>query len=394
MSIKLFFTYIIFTLGVTSCTNVVQIENEEKGNLQPVLKLEIGQEKKIKIDSYTAPEPQYTQIFLDSIGVSHFTFLNRHDNSIYFYNYETLKFEEKIKYERQGSNGIRKTDGYYLKNIDSIYVYNQSLNELVLTDHRGIIQNKISLRGKEDSKTWFEYYPQYYPRTVTPIIEAGGKLLFTGYYHKSFSESVLENFKFNAQIDLKSNDVVFRHTYPKELYGGGSNWEGALFTEVYPELHPDGDKIIYSFPPSHDLYITGINSDQYEKVYAGSNLASTISSINRSPKNSSQEVIMDHLVKNDFYAAIKYDQFRKVYYRVLLQGIRDATKNSKWKDKPIDVIIMDQDFNYLGETVIGNMHDWNWENTFVTKEGLNIEYIEKNTDEVYLTLKIFTLKNI
>jgi hypothetical protein len=55
---------------------------------------------------------------------------------------------------------------------------------------------------------------------------------------------------------------------------------------------------------------------------------------------------------------------------------------------------MDKNFNYLGETTIGKGDkEWFWQNSFVTKEGLNIEYIEKDSEE-YLTFKIFTIKNI
>jgi hypothetical protein len=55
---------------------------------------------------------------------------------------------------------------------------------------------------------------------------------------------------------------------------------------------------------------------------------------------------------------------------------------------------MDEEFKYLGETVIGTGEDWYWQNSFVTKEGLNIEYIEKNFEEVFLTFKTFNIKKI
>ena len=55
---------------------------------------------------------------------------------------------------------------------------------------------------------------------------------------------------------------------------------------------------------------------------------------------------------------------------------------------------MDEYFNYPGETVIGTGEDWYRQNSFVTKEGLNIEFIEKDPEEKYLTLKIFTIKKI
>lgn len=65
------------------------------------------------------------------------------------------------------------------------------------------------------------------------------------------------------------------------------------------------------------------------------------------------------------------------------------------KDKPIVVIIYDEELNYLGETDLGSAKECHWENAFVSKEGLNIEWIKPNDiDEDFLTLKIFVLKKI
>lgn len=389
MKTKLLLICLLTTTMIISCTSKVHIENPKKGNLLAVLELVETQEKRIALDASTAPQLQYSQIFIDSLGLRYLTFINSYDNSIYFYNYETLEFIRKIKYERQGSNAIRKLDGYYIKNLDSIYIYNLSAIEIVLSNQKSEVLQKISLKGDETNPEWFMYYPQYFPKTVSPFLKAGEKLLLTGFFPRALPQSTLENLRFSTQIDLKSSDVRFNHLYPEELYGHGSNWDGALFTVVYPELHHDQNKLIYSFPVSHDLYITNIVSNQYEKVYGGSNFAKTISSVNGKANKAPREEVLNHYIQNDFYAAILYDHFRDVYYRFLLKGIPNAPKQAKWKEKSIAVIIMDNDFKYLGETTIGNMYDWHWENSFVTEEGLNIEYIEKNLDEDYLVLKIF-----
>lgn len=391
---RLLFTYLLLLLLVACTHHTIGIKNEKKGQLNASFQLEVSGTKRIILDSITAPKPQYTQIFTDSTGTLCFTLLNTYTNSIYFYNYNTLEFIKKITFNKKGPDGIQSIKGYHIKNMDSIYVYNMPFTEIVLTNSDGKIRNKISLRGERNSKDWSTYYPQYYPKTVNPFIEIPGKLLLTGQYFFSIPDSMIARFNFNAQLDLKTNKVNFRHTYPKQLYGSGYNWEGELFTEVFPGLHPDGDKLIYSFPVSHDLYITGLNADDYTKVYAGSNLAGTIYSIGRDVHKTPGEITLIHYARQDLYAAVKYDKYRKVYYRFLLKGIPNATIRTRKEDKPIAVIVMDENFNYLGETVIGTGEDWYWQNSFVTLEGLNIEYLEKDFEEAYLTLKIFTLKKI
>ena len=88
-----------------------------------------------------------------------------------------------------------------------------------------------------------------------------------------------------------------------------------------------------------------------------------------------------------------YDPWRKAYYRFMQQGIKGATSQDQLTEKPVVVIMMDEQFNYLGETVLGTSDVWNWNNSFVTKEGLNIEYIgDIGINEDYLTLKVLSPK--
>jgi hypothetical protein len=394
MRLKLTETCLTILLLAACSTSTVKVKNEKKGYLKASMKLEEVEVKLFELDDQTASKPEYTQIYKDPDGIMYFTFLNNFNNSIYFYNYNTHLFVKKISWEKNGLKGISALTGYHIKSLDSIYFYNKSKVEIILSNDKGIILTKISLRGTGRDSKWGLRYPQYYPQSVRPFIETSHEILLTGFFFGSVPESILSEFKFTARIDFKTNRLRFSHTYPALLYGSDFNWEGDLFTEVYSDLHPDGDKLIISFPVSHDLYLADLKTSEYQKVYAGSNFAGTIYSLNKRPRHSSGEELLSNIVKQDEYTAIKYDRYHKVYYRFLLKAAPEASNRREWKEKPIAVIIMDENFNYLGETVIGTGEDWYWQNSFVTREGLNIEYIEKDPEEKYLTLKIFTIKKI
>ena len=77
-----------------------------------------------------------------------------------------------------------------------------------------------------------------------------------------------------------------------------------------------------------------------------------------------------------------------------MKSIPVNIKSVDWKEKPIAVIIFDENFNYLGETVIGTGENWYWQNSFVTEEGLNIEYIDNDLEEKYLRFRIFVVQNL
>ena len=385
-----FFSVLLFS----SCTTkTVKIINEKKGAMKTSFKLEVKDVKKYRLDDSTASKPLYTQLFASN-GKLYFTFLNDFNNSIYFYDYNTTEFFKKITWKKTGTNGVPLLKGYHIKSLDSIFLYNKRYLEIILANDKGTIIHKTSLCENRRDKKAFYKYPQYEPQTVIPFIVTDHEVLLNGFFFGSIPESIIPEFKFTACLDFKTQKLKFSHTYPLSLYGSNYNWKGELFNLVYSDLHADGDKLVISFPVSHYLYLADLKTGKYEKVYAGSNFAGTISSINKNPKKTSNEEILSHAVKQEIYTAIKFDKFRKVYYRFLLMALPEAKTHKGWKEKPISVIVMDQKFNYLGETIIGTGEEWNWQNSFVTQEGLNIEYIEKDVDENYLTLKIFTLIKI
>jgi len=388
---------ILITLLFYSCSDIVSIKNTKKEQMKPVKELKQVNTKSFLLDANTAPKPLYIQMINDSLGNRQLSFLNNYNNSIYIYYYETPEFIKKITFDKNGPNAVRKPIGFHIKNQDSIYIYRDFSFEVLLANSKGNVLNKIYLTGGADprkSSLWTNTYPTYYVKTVVPFIETPKALLLTGLFENDINDSIINKLKFTAHIDFRFDKIDFTHTYPPSLHGGDIIWGGGLFSEVFPQLHPDGKKIIYSFPVSHDLYIADIYGNTYKKVYAGSNFAGTIMSL---PKKHirSKEKVRSNFVRQDMYAAILYDKFRKVYYRYLRKAIPNAPLNQSWKEKEIAVIIMDKDFNYLGETVLGTEREWHWQNSFVTKEGLNIEYLDNSDiDEANLTLKIFSPENI
>lgn len=394
MKLKFAITYFTLLSLIACKRNTVEVKNEKQGQLEASVRLEITGVKKFGLDEHTAPRPEYTQLYRGLDEILYFTFFNNFNNSIYFYDYNLNKFIKKIIWEDKKSKDMSGLIAYHIKSLDSIYLFNMRTTEIMLANEKGDIINKTSLRDNMVDSKWLLRYPQYYPRTVTPFIETAHELLLTGFFSGSIPESIISDFKFTARLDLKTNSLRFSNKYPHQLYGFNYNWDGGLFTEVYSDLHSDGNKLVLSFPVSHDLYIADLNKNEYKKVYGGSNFAGTIISSNKPLRKSSREEILSNIIGQDEYTAIKYDKFRKVYYRFLFKRKTESDQKNDWKEKPVAVIVMDNKFRYLGETVIGTGEEWNWQNSFVTKEGLNIEYTGTKNDENFLTLKVFTPKKI
>ncbi|MBC9798554.1 DUF4221 family protein [Sinomicrobium weinanense] len=395
----IFFNYCFLLLVFVSCNNQqVTLPNDRKGEMHASMKLaEVGS-KSFLLDNETSTKPLYIQMIKDSLGSRQLTFLNNYNNSIYFYQYNNPRFVKKITFDKDGPSGVQMPEGYYIKDPDSIYIFSRLLKVFLANSNADVLK-KISLNGGNDitnrDRNWAYRYPEFYVETVSPFMDNSNELLLTGIFGGTMPDSIVDKFKYTARIDYDLSNVNYVHTYPRSIFGGNVNWGEGLFVQVFPQLHPDGKKMIYSLPMSHDLFITDINANSHKKIYAGSNFADTNKSIDKSPNKASAESILSSFVRQDMYAAIIYDKYRKVYYRVLRKAFPNAPKQTSWKEKNIAIIIMDDDFNYLGETVLGTEREWNWHNSFVTKEGLNIEYQdENNIDEVNLTFKIFIPKKI
>ncbi|WP_396603273.1 DUF4221 family protein [Algibacter sp. R77976] len=393
--------YAIFISSFWSCSNNTnELKNPKAGELKKIKTLKQINIKEFSLDSITAPNPAYIQIYKDSVNDLNLTFLNSYNNSIYFYNYRDLSLIKKVSFPKEGPNGILKPAGYFIKNLDSIYIYNRALLEIIIANDNSEISNKISLIGNEkfNDLNWIRNYPQYDPKTVIPILRINNNLYFTGFYADFIPDELIKDSKHTAIINMKTNIIDFTHTYPKELYGNYYNWGDSFFNKVYPIYNTNKKALIYSYPVSHFVYQQDLSTNKTSKIYAGSNFARTITSFNdpattkrRVPRNK----INLKLNQQDFYGGILHDKWRRLYYRFTLKAIPNATIKTNYKKKKVAVIIMDEDYNYLGETVLGAWRNWNWENSFVTEDGLNIEYLDHhNLDEISLTFKIFQPKDI
>lgn len=372
-----------------------KLPNEKKGTLKATRGMQPVAERIYKLDMETAARPPYMQLFKDSLNKRYLTFLNPYNHSIYVYDYDLPKEAaiSKITFKQEGPNSQKNVIGYYIKNLDSIYALSKTM-EIALGDGRGEILKKMSLnngRGLDGNPMdWILSVPMYTVNTTIPLTEHKNELLLTGQFTSEIPDSAVNTFPIQSHISFALDSIYFTHHYPYEIFGKDYNWGGWLPMQVYPQLHPDGEQIIYSFTPSHDLYIGDLNhSGEYRKVYAGSNSSGLISSYDQNTNKIESDVLLAKFLEEDRYSAILYDPYRKVYYRFLRRAFPDAPKGTSRRKKDVAVIILDKDFSYLGETTLGPEDLWHWENSFVTAEGLNIEYIDKDdVEEAYITFKV------
>ncbi|WP_294628343.1 DUF4221 family protein [uncultured Bacteroides sp.] len=380
-------------LALMGCSDKKSGKNVHVGRLTATHELAETGSKRFRLDTETKNRPPYLQICQDGSGERLLTFLNPRKNAIYFYRYADTTYVKQIAFEREGGNAILSASGYCLKSPDSIYVMNRPMMEVVLTDSLGQVRSRTVLLDKEN-KEWALTHPQYLLSAVAPLTIKDNHLLLPGF--APFPQIIMENrerFRFTAAVDLSTQAISYHHLYPESLFGKEANWGGDLMQMVYPAFTPEG-KMIHSFPNSHDLYLSEWNSDEMTPVYAGSNEVESIHPLDCKPdENVPDEQLLSFFLEQDWYAAVLHDPYQKVYYRYLQKAVSPAASKKQLNGKVLSVIIMDEQFRYLGETEIGTGEQWNWNNSFVTPEGLHIEHCgTKMEDDDYLTFGIFQPK--
>ena len=392
-----FYSILVLALLAVSCSHQEEAKKEvlNPGFHQQKATTELIEsgEKKFFLDSISAPKLEYVQVLHDSTGREILSFLNTHNKTIYIYNYQDTSFVRKIPIG-VNADAAEKLDpmGYMITSTDTIFVYNKRNIELLRMDVNGTIHKRISLINNNNIRKtrWFLKYPQYYPQGSNPIIKVDKDLVFPGQSFESLRDSLLSQFQFASYINTNTDSVQFYHDYPDSLYGHNYNWSGEKFTEVYVDWNQDKQLLVFSFPVSHDLYIAKPKDGHYEKVNGASNHSEKISSIPFDLKDLTVQKLTRHVLENDEYGPVRYDAYRKVYYRFFRHGVKQYSESSQWGDKELSIILFDQDFHYLGEKNIGLLKNWYIQNSFVNKEGLHIEYIPKTLDEDHLVYRIFT----
>ncbi|EIM74874.1 hypothetical protein A3SI_14849 [Nitritalea halalkaliphila LW7] len=112
------------------CVNSCKVDNKTSP-VSVVLK-KVGQLNLPLDDESTGRNIYNDFVLIDS--VPHLSFLNKKNNSIYFYDLVSEALTEKIHFPKKGPENFGDLVGYNFINYDSIFVYAYNLGKLTFTD--------------------------------------------------------------------------------------------------------------------------------------------------------------------------------------------------------------------------------------------------------------------
>ena len=345
-------------------------------------------DKCFNLDSETVQATEYHQLFKSGEEII-FSFVNEYDNSIVLYDYATGENMRKIKFEREGANGINSVTSYLIINEDSIYLYDRTTHLLSLANDRSIVKDKKRINIVRCLKGDSIFAPsELFPRTNSPILKIGDELLLSGTLFYEFEGENDSNRPVMAFYNLQKSTIRYSDCYPSMYHSG--NWGGS-FTYRFPyyTLSPNNELVI-SFAADHNIRVHHVDSLQYHEFYAGTKEDIVIEPVEKSLdfEHFSPEADRDHYVHSLNYGCIHYDSYREVYYR--LAGHPDSSIDPKEGvlRKPMSVTILDKNFQIVGETMLPQ-ELYLLNQCFVGPDGFHIQ-VESEDDDI-MRFKTFEL---
>jgi hypothetical protein len=338
------------------------------------------------IDERTKNSPLALFPYKDKEGKEYLTFQNPIQNEILFYDMNLTKLEFKVIPSYEGDNGVGPISGYYVKNLDSIFLTIRGFNDIVLIDKNTIIKEKIEYYETNDSillLTTSSISSVYHPL-----------LLFDNkIYMVPECNRWAESNPVCAYIDLtgKSVNAFLSFSYPS--FPSIDNKNKRASAEDYLSRCFNGKQFVYSFYYDENIYITPLNHGQIKKIKTSSKYIDKVII-----PDDYGNVTVEELCENPNYGNLLYDEYREVYYRIaypktkLEKGIR-GLELLQYGRKKFSIIIMDKEFNILGETLFPD-YTYNSQVMFIREDGLYISeshYLNPEYSDDVLSFRRFDL---
>jgi len=204
--------FLIFSLFIFSCTGRDSIPTSYQLT-------ESGEMVRIPLDTATSNLSDGLQFFP---GETPLLFnLNWMENSIQIYDLTEKKKIKELKFDYEGPNGVLDIMGIYIHNLDSIFLFNQLVNQLTLIDTSGTIKSKITYEAPD------QYSPAFIHNAYfkSPPILNGNKLVVKTHFYgqiTSVTNDQLNEKELMYEIDLETGKTDFLGIkYPKDYLLGG-----------------------------------------------------------------------------------------------------------------------------------------------------------------------------
>lgn len=371
-----FILAIAFASLLFSCSN--QKTTKEQANKNLILKSQFS----LPLDSLSGFNANDIQIF-EIKGQKKIGLLYRSRNAINIYSFDEKKLEETINFETEGPNGINSLTGFLWISPEEIYVYSYWGRTVYRVNNQS--QVLATFQFEEFDKAI--KYPVLEPNSLRPMVLRGNQIFIAGHMYQTLPKDQIGTPFVKVNLESKSSELIGK--YPDKVFQG--KWR--IKAQTYFDYLKEKKLFVISYAISDSIEVTDFK--KYSKKYEAK--SSYIQAIK--PFHPNYEYISNN--KEEQYAydlssaywGIKYDPYRKVYYRFGIIG-NTLEEFSSGLNPIFFVIILDENFTKIGEMKFprGVVYP---SLSFVEKDGLYIankkQYAEVSEEK--LTFNVYLLEN-
>ncbi len=305
----------------------------------------------------------------DADDKSYFTFLNVNLNSIDFFELETSRFSHRIKFEKEGPNGIGTLGGYLVHTVDSIFVVRENTYLIYLMKANKVI-NKYDLLNEERSANTSLPWVQS-GRLITKI---GDLLVLAGVPDDTRTIAARKKAKNMITLNIQTKKVNRYLDFPSLFLHDGKPWSN-YYSNFYYCINFSKNSILYSFAAYENIIESNLSFVPTKEHLAQSQFIDKIR-VDNNPYSDDTPFPKAFFFygQQPSYGAIIYDQYREVYYRFATYPQKKTIKNKEVFIGKNTIIILDKNLKKIGKIEMDSVYK---NNCFVTPQGL---FIQHHTD--------------
>ncbi len=320
------------------------------------------------VQVYPTDDPKYL-LFFHSTG-----------NYISIYDLKTEELANEIHFEFEGPKRVPRSINYaYTHNFDSIFLFDPLPQQIYLVDSAGNNIDQFDLQLED-----MMHYT--YPDGIHPALFKKGKLFLPTYPSPMENATSSDYGMIEFDIDRKAFGTQYNLS---EKYDEGF-WDKHSYRKTVFTYNEDTDAIIMSFPNDEYIYVTDAQGNKI-KHFAGSSEMKTLKPLaNELYSDDGKTFRMQ--AEQGFYSGLKYDRWRKVYYRFAYNPIgKFADRTTLGKNASI--IIINNEFEVIGESPI-NAKKYSFGINFINEDGLYFfnNYQYEKEDDSQFSFDLFKLK--
>ena len=347
-------------LSVLSCSRKTEINSDAYKLVETDTHLSFPLDDRTIIYTYSL------QAFTDADGKEYLVFQHENYREILFYDMQTQQFIKKISCEREGAEAVRRFSGFYVRNMNEIYVTHASHDGISVIDGEGKLIRYFENKTKEG-----EIIDTYVAVTLLLIREFDSKLYIPlGINWKAGSEVRLQKSNLCATIDLTNGDI---HALPLSYFDVLGKEDENMITMNHTTC-TNGTNFVYSFNEDENIYVTDLSHTKGRKIKVKSKYLPTVTFQPQKFTSDGSGICED--INKARYLSLIYDPYRNVYYRIAhlkteLENGADCLELMGFGGIAFSVIILNEDFQIIGETRLPDYH-YNPRLFFVREDGLYI----------------------